>query len=103
MRGAAVFIDNKMNGKEFVKMNCYYIIGLRLNHRTSNAIKLQQALTEYGCNIKMRVGLHETSEEFCADDGVIMLQACGDKETVEKMVAAFNDVEGVTAKMLDLN
>ena len=51
----------------------------------------------------MRVGLHETSEEFCADDGVIMLQACGDKETVEKMVAAFNDVEGVTAKMLDLN
>lgn len=84
-------------------MSCFYIIGLRLNHRTSNAVKLQQALTEFGCNIKLRVGLHETSEEYCADDGVIMLQVCGDKETVDKMVAAFNQVEGVTAKLMDLN
>lgn len=56
-------------------MNCYYIIGLRVDHRRSNALNLQKALTEFGCNIRLRVGLHETSEEFCSDDGVIMLQA----------------------------
>ena len=84
-------------------MSCYTIIGLRVSHRVSNSVKLQQALTEYGCNIKMRVGLHETSEEFCSDDGVIMLQACGDKETINKMVEAFNAVEGVTAKMMELD
>ena len=38
-----------------------------------------KTLTEYGCNIKLRVGLHETGEDFCSDDGVIMLQACGDQ------------------------
>ena len=84
-------------------MNCYYIIGLRVDHRHSNALNLQKTLTEFGCNIKLRVGLHETGEDFCSDDGVIMLQACVDKETIGKMMDAFNNVEGVTAKLLDLN
>ena len=84
-------------------MNCYYIIGLRVDHRHSNALNLQKTLTEFGCNIKLRVGLHETGEDFCSDDGVIMLQAFGDKETIGKMMDAFNNVEGVTAKLLDLN
>lgn len=84
-------------------MNCYYIIGLRVDHRRSNALNLQKTLTEFGCNIRLRVGLHETSEEFCSDDGVIMLQACGDKETIDRMVASFNALEGVSAKMMDLN
>lgn len=84
-------------------MHCYYIIGLRVNHRTGNAVTLQEVLTKYGCNIKLRVGLHETSEEFCSDDGVIMLQACGDRAIVEEMLAAFNALEGVSAQMLDLN
>ena len=84
-------------------MNCYYIIGLRVDHRRSNALNLQKALTEFGCNIRLRVGLHETSEEFCSDDGVIMLQACGDRETIDRMVEAFNAMEGVSAKMMHLN
>ena len=33
-------------------MSCYYIIGIRLDHRTANASKLQEALTAHGCNIR---------------------------------------------------
>jgi hypothetical protein len=84
-------------------MNCFYIIGLRVNHRTGNAVKLQEVLTKFGCSIRLRVGLHETSEQFCSDDGVIMLQVCGDEASVKSMVDAFNEMEGVTAKMMDLN
>lgn len=84
-------------------MNSYYIIGLRLDHRTANAIKLQEVLTKYGCNIKLRVGLHEADADFCADDGVIMLQAVGDAPTIKEMMAAFEEVDGVRAKLLDLN
>ena len=83
--------------------NCCYIIGVRVNHRVANAVGLQEVLTKYGCNIKLRVGLHETSEKFCADDGVIMLQACGEPDTITAMLDAFNQLEGVSAKMLDLN
>ena len=84
-------------------MNCYYIIGLRVDHRHSNALNLQKTLTEFGCNIKLRVGLHETDENACSDDGVIMLQACGTQETIHQMMDAFNALEGVSAKLLDLN
>ena len=82
--------------------NCCYIIGIRVNHRVANAVGLQEFLTKYGCNIKLRVGLHETNEKFCADDGVIMLQVCGEKDVLEGMVAGLNAMEGITAKMLEL-
>ena len=84
-------------------MSCYYIIGLRLDNRTHNAAQLQQALTQHGCNIKVRLGLHEASEDFCAEDGLIILRPCGEKDAIEKMVDDFNNLEGVTAKLMDLN
>ena len=82
--------------------NCCYIIGVRVNHRVANAVGLQELLTKYGCNIKLRVGLHETSEKYCSDDGVIMLQVCGEKSELEAMVSALNSVEGIRAMMLEL-
>ena len=82
--------------------NCCYIIGVRVNHRVANAVGLQEVLTKYGCNIKLRVGLHETSEKFCAHDGVIMLQVCGEKADLEGMVGALNAMEGIRARMLEL-
>ena len=82
--------------------NCCYIVGIRVNHRVANAVGLQEFLTKYGCNIKLRVGLHETNEKFCADDGVIMLQLCGEKDALEAMVAGLNAMDGITAKMLEL-
>ena len=33
-------------------MGCFYIIGIRVNHRSTNAAKLQQMLTSFGCNIR---------------------------------------------------
>lgn len=82
--------------------NCCYIVGIRVNHRVANAVGLQEYLTRYGCNIKLRVGLHETNEKFCADDGVIMLQLCGEKDALEAMVAGLNAMDGITAKMREL-
>ena len=84
-------------------MNCYYIIGLRVDHRHANALNLEKTLAELGWNMKLRVGVHETSGEYCSDAGAIMLQACGDRDTIEKMVNAFNALEGVSAKWMDLN
>ena len=84
-------------------MSCYYIIGLRLRYRQHNAAVLQEELTKFGCNIKMRLGLHETDEKSCSNDGLIVLQVCGEKEKVEEMLVAFNKLEGVSAKLMDLN
>ncbi|MGI6153300.1 MAG: hypothetical protein ACOYJB_05610 [Christensenellaceae bacterium] len=84
-------------------MSCYFIIGVRLDNRVHNAAHFQQVLTENGCNIRVRLGLHEASEKACANDGIIVLQPCGTEEEVNRLVDALNKLEGVQAKLIDLN
>ena len=84
-------------------MSCYYVIGIRMDNRVNNALNFQEVLTENGCQIKTRVGLHEVSEDACANDGLIVLQPYGEKEDVEQLVKELNGLEGITAKFIDLN
>ncbi|HHT93293.1 MAG TPA: hypothetical protein GXZ66_07270 [Clostridiaceae bacterium] len=84
-------------------MNCYYIIGVRMDNRVGNAAKFQETLTKNGCKIKVRLGLHEVSEDACSNDGIIVLQPYGNKEDVEALVNELNSLEGITASYLDLN
>jgi hypothetical protein len=74
-----------------------------MENRIDNALKFQETLTQNGCKIKARLGLHEVSEDVCANDGIIILQPCGNKEDVEALVEELNKLEGVTAKYIDLN
>lgn len=84
-------------------MSCYYMIGIRMDNRVDNAMNFQKVLTENGCHIKARLGLHNTAEDGCANDGLIMLQPCGEKEEIEQLLADLNRLEGITAKLMDLN
>jgi hypothetical protein len=84
-------------------MSCYYIVGIRIDNRIDNAVKLQETLTKNGCKIKTRLGLHEVSSDACANDGIIVLQPYGNKEDVEALVKELNDLEGITARYIDLN
>lgn len=84
-------------------MNYYYIIGLRLDNRIDNAARLQEVLTHNGCSIKVRLGLHDVTHDYCANDGLIVLQPCGEKDEVLRLTEELNKIEGVSAKMIDLN
>ena len=84
-------------------MSYYYVIGVRMDNRVGNASSFQRVLTENGCKIKARLGLHEVSEDLCATDGLIILQPYGEKEEIERLVKDLNGLEGVKAKLLDLN
>jgi hypothetical protein len=84
-------------------MSCYYVIGVRIDNRVNVSLKLQEVLTKNGCKIKARLGLHEVSEDACANDGLIILQPCGELKEVEQLVKDLNNLEGVKAKLIDLN
>lgn len=84
-------------------MDCYYIVAMRLAQRQENAAALQQVLTASGCNIKARLGLHEVSGDYCANDGVIILQLCGDKAGIDSLMVELGKLDGVNAKLIDLN
>jgi uncharacterized protein (UPF0128 family) len=84
-------------------MSYYYVIGVRMDNRVGNSAAFQKVLTENGCEIKARLGLHEVSEELCATDGLIILQPYGKKEEIEQLVKSLNALDGIRAQLLDLN
>ena len=84
-------------------MSDNYIIGVRVDNRTVNAVKFQEVLTKEGCFIKTRLGLHEANEDLCATGGIVILQPFGKKEVIENMVKELNEVEGIKAKLMDLS
>ena len=50
------------------------IIGIKLDNRVSEAIKLQEILTSYGCEIQTRIGLHSIGEYKCNNYGVVLIE-----------------------------
>ena len=50
------------------------IIGIKLENRDSDAIKLQEILTLYGCEIQTRIGLHPIGEYKCNNYGIILIE-----------------------------
>lgn len=77
------------------------IMGLRVDHRQANAPKLQEALTQNGCRIKMRIGMHEAGDA-CSDDGLILLQVCGGPGEAGQMLEELNGIRGVSAKLMEI-
>ncbi|MDD3535771.1 MAG: hypothetical protein PHC50_06490 [Candidatus Cloacimonetes bacterium] len=77
----------------------YKVVLIKIDHRASEATKVQSILTEYGCNIKVRLGLHEVSKEFCANDGLIVLEVEGE---IGEMIDKLNAIEYVKAQMIEM-
>jgi hypothetical protein len=80
----------------------YKVVLVKIDHRSSEATKVQEILTQFGCSIKVRLGLHEVSKEFCANDGLVILEVEGEKAEIEKMLAALNAVDYVSAKYIEM-
>lgn len=71
------------------------IMAITVDLRTNNAPRVQEVLTKHGCIIKMRLGLHETSAKTCSENGLILLQLCGEAAEVNALKADLLSVEGV--------
>lgn len=83
-------------------MSCYNIMALLIDRRSKNAVKIQEVLTEYGCIIRMRLGLHE-SGDACSEEGLVVLQVCGTDKDVKELENALNAVEGTTVKTMSIS
>jgi len=79
----------------------YKIVLIKVDHRSQEAGLVQNILTEYGCNIKVRLGLHEASNEFCAQDGMIILHVDGNPDVLNTLLEKLNKVDYVQAKLME--
>jgi hypothetical protein len=77
------------------------IMAIKINGRIAKAPLVQDILTKYGCNIKTRVGFHETGEDQCSTDGILILQLFGKEEDVHAMFTALKALDGVSPKMIE--
>jgi len=80
----------------------YKVVLVKIDHRAAEATKVQAILTDFGCNIKVRLGLHEVSKEFCANDGLIVLEVDGEKSLIEDMINRLNVIEYVKAQLIEM-
>jgi hypothetical protein len=74
-----------------------------LARRVDSATEVQRILTKHGCMIRMRLGLHETSKDYCAEDGLILLQLCGEPQEYAALEADLSALDGVRVKTLRLD
>ena len=71
------------------------ILGLKINNKHENAIKVQQILTENGCKIKTRLGLNITEKEECSASGLILLEITeeAEAEKIKAELSKINEIE----------
>ncbi len=73
----------------------HIILGIHISDRLKNAVEVQKVFTEYGCNIKTRIGLHDVDERSCSPSGVVLIEFFGSEDEASAMMAKLNGVEGV--------
>ena len=81
-------------------MEDHIVLGIHVTDRVHQAVELQKVFTEFGCNIKTRVGLHDTDSNSCSPSGVILLEIFGGDSIASEMMGKFNAVEGVEAQKM---
>lgn len=79
----------------------YSIMAIKVEERAAKAPDLQEILTEHGCIIKTRVGFHETDEDKCSMDGIILLHLYGDKKEFHDLQEKIKKLDGVTPKFVE--
>jgi hypothetical protein len=78
------------------------IILILIDSRKDSAVKVQKILTEWGCMVKTRLGLHEGVLSNCSDHGLIFLEMAGEKEKLENIKNLLDNLPGVNAKLVSL-
>ncbi len=80
----------------------YQLVAIKVGHREDTAAKVQGILTEFGCNIKVRLGLHDLPSEACSPSGLIILQVEAEESVLQGFLVSLNKVDGVIAKTISL-
>ncbi len=78
----------------------HIILGIHITDRLKNAAEVQKVFTEYGCNIKTRIGLHDVDASVCSPSGVVLIEFFGTNAGADAMAAKVGAVEGVDVQKM---
>jgi len=70
------------------------IFGIKLLNRIDSATDFQAVVSNYGCSIKTRIGLHDVANGVCSPSGIILIEFIGtDANEFEQELIALKDIE----------
>ncbi len=86
--------------KSDVRKNIFLIL---VGKRRESAIEVQKVLTEFGCLIKTRLGVHESSDKICSEAGLIFLEIVGKDTEIEEFAEKLEIIENVNVKHITMS
>ena len=80
-------------------MEQHIILGVHITNRLKNAAEVQRLFSEYGCNIKTRLGLHEV-HNVCSPNGVVILEMYGDEKVCFELADKLAAIRGIEVQKM---
>jgi hypothetical protein len=78
----------------------HVIFGIHVVDRGEHAPTVQSVLTEYGDNIKTRLGLHDVHQGFCSPNGLLLVEFLGDPGQSDAFGKRLSAIPGVEVKRM---
>jgi hypothetical protein len=78
----------------------HIIFGIHINDRVREVPDVQKVLTQYGCQIKTRIGLHHVDENLCSPRGLILLEMCGNEALCDELARKLEAIDGVEVQKM---
>ena len=80
----------------------HHVVAIRVEGRAIHAQEVQRILTEHGCMIHARLGIHGHEEGTCSSSGLIILQVVETELVIREFLIKLNALEQVTAKQMSI-
>lgn len=80
-------------------MHNHYILGVHITDRLRDAVAVQSLLTQYGANIKTRLGLHDIEAGTPGPQGLVLLEMV-DGDACAALARALGAVTGVDVQRM---
>jgi hypothetical protein len=88
---------------KFMTKDPHVILGVHVTDRVKHVVGgggVQPVLTEYGCYIKTRLGLHEAGKDFCSPNGLLILELVGDPTKCGELEQKLSAINGVSVQKM---
>jgi hypothetical protein len=76
------------------------IFGIQITDRLTKAPEVQKLFTQYGCNIKTRLGLHDVTDNTCSPSGLVLLEMFGKEEDILQLEKALKAIDGIQVQKM---
>lgn len=76
------------------------VLGIMIHNQGEGSEKIQEVLSTYGCNIRTRLGLHDTAGDYAAATGLILLELNGNAEESIKLEDELLKLDGVEVQKM---